>query len=149
MLQNEEIPFCTRCVYVRVLISILFSALFPLVNSRKLFEIHVKVILRINQIALSICVALSFRTHVERLNCIMGTQTCRSDCVINWLSYGIGCALATQCSICVIRTWLRHVIAMSQSRLIGPLLLSRTAIVESHIIRMPCRHFLSAVIIKP
>jgi Ca2+/H+ antiporter len=82
MLQNEKIPFCTRCVYVRVLISVLFSVLFPVVNSRKLFEIHV-VILRINQIALSICVALSFRTHIEQLNCIMGTQTCRTDCVVN------------------------------------------------------------------
>jgi hypothetical protein len=39
--------------------------------------------------------------------------------------------------------------AMSQSRLIGPLLLSRTAIVESHIFRMPCRHCPSVVIIKP
>jgi hypothetical protein len=38
---------------------------------------------------------------------------------------------------------------MSQSRLIGLLLLSRTAIVESHIFRMPCRHCPSVVIIKP
>jgi hypothetical protein len=41
-------------------------------------------------------------------------------------------------------------IAMSYSRLIGPLPLSRTAIVESRIFRMPCRHGLcpSAVIIE-
>jgi hypothetical protein len=44
---------------------------------------------------------------------------------------------------------LRHVIAMSQSHLIGPLPLSRTAIAESRIFRMPCRHCLSVVIIEP
>ena len=38
---------------------------------------------------------------------------------------------------------------MSHSRLIGPLSLSQTTIVESHIFRMPCRHCLSAVIIEP
>jgi hypothetical protein len=38
---------------------------------------------------------------------------------------------------------------MSHSRLIGPLSLSRTAIIESHIFRTPCRHCLSVVIIKP
>jgi hypothetical protein len=77
----------------------------------------------------------------------VGTQTRRPDYVINRLS--IGCALATRRSICVVRTWLRHVIAMSRSLLIGSLLLSQTAIVESRIFRMPCRHYLSAVIIEP
>jgi hypothetical protein len=38
---------------------------------------------------------------------------------------------------------------MSHSRLIGPLSLSRTAIIESHIFRTPCRHCLSIVIIEP
>jgi hypothetical protein len=38
---------------------------------------------------------------------------------------------------------------MSHSRFIGPLPLSRTAIAESRIFRMPCRHCLSAVIIEP
>jgi hypothetical protein len=92
---------------------------------------------------------LSFWTHVERLNCIVGTQTCRSGYVINRLSYGIGWALATWCSICVVRTWLRHVITMSHSRFVGPLRLSRTAITESRIFRMPCRHCPSVVIIEP
>jgi hypothetical protein len=46
------------------------------------------------QIALNICVALSFWAHVERLNCIVGTQTRRSDYIINRSSYGIGWALA-------------------------------------------------------
>jgi hypothetical protein len=41
------------------------------------------------------------------------------------------------------------VIAMLYSRLIGPLPLSRTTIVGSRIFRMPCRHGLSTVIIKP
>jgi hypothetical protein len=41
------------------------------------------------QIALNIDDVLSFWTHVERLNCIMGTQTRRSGCVDNRLSYGI------------------------------------------------------------
>jgi hypothetical protein len=50
---------------------------------------------------------------------------------------------------CVVRTWLRHVIAMSHSHLIRPLPLSRTAITESRIFRMPCRHCLPAVIIEP
>jgi hypothetical protein len=60
-----------------------------------------------------------------------------------------GCALATRRSICVVRTWFRHVIAMPRSLLIGSLLLSQTAIAESRIFRMPCRHCLSAVIIEP
>jgi hypothetical protein len=60
-----------------------------------------------------------------------------------------GCALATRRGICVVRTWLRHVIAMPRSLLIGSLLLSQTAIAESRIFRMPCRHCLSAVIIEP
>jgi hypothetical protein len=38
---------------------------------------------------------------------------------------------------------------MSRSLLIGSLLLSQTAIVESRIFRMPCRHCLSVVIIEP
>jgi hypothetical protein len=38
---------------------------------------------------------------------------------------------------------------MSHSCLIGPLSLSQTAIAESRIFRMPCRHCLSAVIIEP
>jgi hypothetical protein len=38
---------------------------------------------------------------------------------------------------------------MLHSHLIGPLLLSQTAIAESRIFRMPCRHYLSAVIIEP
>jgi hypothetical protein len=38
---------------------------------------------------------------------------------------------------------------MSHPRLIGPLPLSRTAITESRIFRMPCRHCLSVVIIEP
>jgi hypothetical protein len=38
---------------------------------------------------------------------------------------------------------------MSHSRLIGPLSLSRTAIIESRIFRTPCRHCLSVVIIEP
>jgi hypothetical protein len=33
---------------------------------------------------------LSFWTKIERLNCIVGTQTYRSDFVVNRLSYGIG-----------------------------------------------------------
>jgi hypothetical protein len=33
---------------------------------------------------------LSFWTHIERLNCIVGTQTCRSDFVVNRLSCDIG-----------------------------------------------------------
>jgi hypothetical protein len=45
-------------------------------------------------IALNICVALSFLTHVERLNCIVGTRTCRSGSIMNQLSYDIGYALA-------------------------------------------------------
>jgi hypothetical protein len=65
----------------------------------------------------------------------------------HWLS--IGCALTTRHNICVIRTWMRHVIAMSHSCFIGPLSLSRTAIAESHIFRMPCRHCTFAVIIEP
>jgi hypothetical protein len=40
--------------------------------------------------ALYIYDVLSFWTHVERLNCIVSTQTCRSDFVVNRLSYGIG-----------------------------------------------------------
>jgi hypothetical protein len=60
-----------------------------------------------------------------------------------------GCTLATRYSICVVRTWLRHLIAMSHSRLIGSLSLSRTANIESHIFRMPCRHCLSVIIIEP
>jgi hypothetical protein len=42
------------------------------------------------QIVLDIRVALSFWTHAERLNCTVGTQTRRSDYVINRLSYDIG-----------------------------------------------------------
>jgi hypothetical protein len=61
----------------------------------------------------------------------------------------LGCALATRHNICVVRTWLCHVIAMSRSLLIRSLLLSQTAITESRIFRMPCRHCLSAVIIEP
>jgi hypothetical protein len=38
---------------------------------------------------------------------------------------------------------------MLHSRLIGPLSLSRTTIAGSRIFRMPCRHYLSAVIIGP
>jgi hypothetical protein len=38
---------------------------------------------------------------------------------------------------------------MSRSPLIGSLPLSQTAIAESHIFRMPCRHYLSAVIMEP
>jgi hypothetical protein len=45
------------------------------------------------QIALNICVVLSFWTHVERLNYIVGTQTRRSDYVINRPSYDISWAL--------------------------------------------------------
>ena len=101
------------------------------------------------QIALNICVALSFWAHVERLNDIVGTQTRRSDYIFNWLSYGIGCVLATRHIICVVRTWLCHVIAMLYSRLIGPLLLSWTGIAESRIFRMPCRHCSSVVITEP
>jgi hypothetical protein len=41
------------------------------------------------------------------------------------------------------------VIAISHSRLVGSLLLSRTAIAESRIFRMPCRHCPSAMIIEP
>ena len=61
----------------------------------------------------------------------------------------IGCALATRHVICVVRTWLRHVIAMLYSHLVGPLPLSQTAITESRIFRMPCRYSLSAMIIEP
>jgi hypothetical protein len=100
-------------------------------------------------IALNICVVLSFRTHAERLNCIVGNRTRRSGYIINRLSYGIGCTMATRRSICVVRTWLRHMIAMSHSRLVGPLPLSRTAIAESRIFRMSCRHGSSAVISEP
>ena len=67
-----------------------------------------------------------------------------------WHWLGTGCALATQRNICVVRTWLRHVItAMLYSRLIGPLLLSWTGIAESRIFCMPCRHCSSVVIIEP
>jgi hypothetical protein len=45
------------------------------------------------QINFNICVALSFWTHAERLNDIVGTRTQRSGCVINRLSHGIGKAL--------------------------------------------------------
>jgi hypothetical protein len=38
---------------------------------------------------------------------------------------------------------------MSNSRLVGPFLLSRTAIAESCIFRMPCRHYLCVVIDEP
>jgi hypothetical protein len=38
MLKNEKLPFCTRCIYVHVLIIVLFSILFPEVNSRKLLK---------------------------------------------------------------------------------------------------------------
>jgi hypothetical protein len=38
---------------------------------------------------------------------------------------------------------------MSNSRLVGPFLLSQTAIVESLIFRIPCRHYLCAVIDEP
>jgi hypothetical protein len=41
------------------------------------------------------------------------------------------------------------VIAISQSRLIGPLPLSRTVIAESRIFCMPCKHCSSVVIIEP
>jgi hypothetical protein len=57
--------------------------------------------------------------------------------------------MATRCSICVVRTWLRHMIAMSHSRLVGPLSLSRTAIAESRIFCMSCRHGSSTVISEP
>jgi hypothetical protein len=49
----------------------------------------------------------------------------------------IDCALATRRNICAVRTWLRHVIAMSRSPLIGSLLLSQTAIAESRIFACP------------
>jgi hypothetical protein len=101
------------------------------------------------QIALNICVALSFWAHVERLNDIVGTQTRRSDYIFNWLSYGIGCVLATRHIICVVRTWLCHVIAMLYSRLIGPLLLSWTGIDESRIFRRPYRHYPCVTTIEP
>jgi hypothetical protein len=48
-----------------------------------------------NKIALNICVALSFRTHLVQLDCVMGTRTSRSGYIVNQLSYDIGCALAT------------------------------------------------------
>jgi hypothetical protein len=38
---------------------------------------------------------------------------------------------------------------MSHSRFVGPLRLSRTAITESRIFRMPCRHCPTVVIIEP
>jgi hypothetical protein len=41
------------------------------------------------QIALNIYVALTFYTWVERLNCIVGTQTHQSVCIINRVSYDI------------------------------------------------------------
>jgi hypothetical protein len=92
---------------------------------------------------------LSFWTHIERLNCIVGTRTHRWGCVINRLSFGIGCVLITRHIICVIRIWLRHMIAISHSCLIGPLPLSRTSIAESRIFCMPCRHCSSVMIIEP
>jgi hypothetical protein len=61
----------------------------------------------------------------------------------------IGCALATRHIICVVRTWLRHVIAMLHSHLVGPLPLSRTIIAESRIFCMPCRHGSTAMISEP
>jgi hypothetical protein len=61
----------------------------------------------------------------------------------------IGCALATRHVICVVRTWLRHVIAMLHSHLVGPLPLSRTAIIKSRIFCMPYRHGSSAMISEP
>jgi hypothetical protein len=79
----------------------------------------------------------------------VGTRTRRSDYIINQLRYSIGCALATRRSICVVRTWLRHLIVMSHSRLIRPLPLSQTVKAESRIFRVPCRHCPSAMIIEP
>jgi hypothetical protein len=64
----------------------------------------------------------------------------------HWLS--ISCALVTWRSICVVWTWQRHVIAMSRSRLIGSLPLSRTAITESHNFRGPWRHCMCVVTIE-
>jgi hypothetical protein len=61
-----------------------------------------------------------------------------------WHYLNIDYALATRRNICVVRTWLCHVIAMSRSLLIGSLPLSQTAIAESRIFRMPCRYCLSA-----
>jgi hypothetical protein len=61
----------------------------------------------------------------------------------------IGCALATRHVICVVRTWLRHVIAMLHSYLVGQLSLSRTPITESRIFCMPCRHGSAAIINEP
>jgi hypothetical protein len=58
------------------------------------------------QIALNFYDVLSFWTHVEQLNYIVGTRTRRLNYVINRPSYGTGCALATRRSICVVRTWL-------------------------------------------
>jgi hypothetical protein len=49
--------------------------------------------------ALNICNVWSLQTHVERLNYIVGTRTHRSGSIVNRLSYGIGCALATRHSI--------------------------------------------------
>jgi ribosomal protein S26 len=102
-------------------------------------------------IALNIYDVLSFWTHVERLNCIVGTQTCRSGCVGNRLSYDISWILTAPWQHdaifvsfelgCVMRLLCRALL------LIGSLPLSQTVIAESHIFRMPCRDCLSAVII--
>jgi hypothetical protein len=104
-------------------------------------------------IPLNIFVALSFQTHDERLNYIVGTQTCLSGYVINRVNYDICWALtapwqhdsifATYELGCVIWLLYRH------SRLIGQLSLSQTVIIESRIFYMPCRHYSSVVIIEP
>jgi hypothetical protein len=56
--------------------------------------------------------------------------------------------MATRRNICAVRTWMRHMIAMSRSRLIGSLPLSRTAITESHIFRWPWRHCMCVTTIE-
>jgi hypothetical protein len=57
--------------------------------------------------------------------------------------------MATRRGICVVRTWLRHVIVISQSRLIGPPPSGEITIAESRIFHMPCRQCLPVVIIEP
>jgi hypothetical protein len=104
------------------------------------------------QIALNIRVALSFLTHAERLNCIMGIRTRRSCYIVNRLSYDIGWALAApwQHDALFVSYELGCVmLLLCHTRLIGPLPLSRTVIAESRIFCMPCRHCSSVVIIEP
>jgi hypothetical protein len=104
------------------------------------------------QIALNIYVALSFCTHVERLNCIVGTRSRRSSYIlIGWV-------------ITLAKYWLRpdnttHYLCRTNLAAscdcYVALSFYRTAPVESNRncrvthFSQPCRHYPSVVIIEP